>query len=377
MTSSRREVGGLAAVELRSALAHTEVGLRMERSLTDYRIEPDSQAAQGWRLAGRTPVAAVFARQVRAIGRRLQLDAGVSLAAASGHAHADPGARLRWRLSERVTLIGSYVRRHQYAQSLRNPESVVGNVFPAELWLGSGAPGVPTGRSDLAVVAAELRPSPGVRVGGQAYARRMAGLLLAAPGAAEPFTTASFTTGSGSALGASLDASVSTARYAVLASYGFQRVRLGDDGVRYIPEYGTTHLLEGGVILFPSATSSIRLGVTGAFGRRSTTTSGGLEWESCNLLDRGCELGGSPHYAGAPLGGTRLPAYVRIDLGLRKHWHIQLGGRDAVVALFGTVTNVLGRANLLTYARDPSTGVASAVELRSLSPLVVGLDWQF
>jgi hypothetical protein len=131
------------------------------------------------------------------------------------------------------------------------------------------------------------------------------------------------------------------------------------------------------VIVFPSATTSLRLGATSVLGRRTTTATGGLEWEACNLLDRGCEFGGSPEYTGDPLGGTSLPAYLRVDLGVRKHWHVQLAGRDAMVALFGTLTNVLNRSNVLTYVRNPATGERVPVEMRPLAPLVVGLDWRF
>ena len=67
---------------------------------------------------------------------------------------------------------------------------------------------------------------------------------------------------------------------------------------------------------------------------------------------------------------------LRFDLGVRKHWHLHLGGRDAVVALFGTVSNLLNRGNVLTFIRDPSTGERAPVEMRPIAPLLVGLDWQ-
>jgi len=54
-----------------------------------------------------------------------------------------------------------------------------------------------------------------------------------------------------------------------------------------------------------------------------------------------------------------------------------MAGRDAVVAVFGTMSNLFGRINVLTYAGDPLTGGRSAVEMRPLSPLVLGLDWQY
>jgi hypothetical protein len=114
-----------------------------------------------------------------------------------------------------------------------------------------------------------------------------------------------------------------------------------------------------------------------ALGRRTTTVSSGLEWEACNLLDRGCEFSGTPHYAGEPLGATRLPPYLRVDLGVRKQWDLVLWGRGAQVALFGTVTNVFNRRNVLTYARTPATRELAAMEMRPLAPLLVGLDWRF
>jgi hypothetical protein len=144
-----------------------------------------------------------------------------------------------------------------------------------------------------------------------------------------------------------------------------------------VPDHAASHVAEAGVIVFPSATSSIRLGVTGAMGRRATAVASALEWEACNLLDRGCEFGGSPRLATDRLGATRLPPYLRVDLGVRKHWHLRLGSRDALVAAFGTVTNVFGHRNVLTIATDPATGASAEIGMRPLAPLVVGIDWQF
>jgi len=289
----------------------------------------------------------------------------------------DPDARLQWMAADAVRLSATWVRRHQFSQSLRNPESLIGNVFPADLFVGSGPAGVPVARSDLIVLAAELQPSAGFHLGAEVYARRLGGLALVAPRSGEPFGTAGFAGGTGTVHGVALDASFATERYAVVASYGFQRLRLRSDSVEYTPEYGTTHLLEAGIILFPTATSSVRVGLAGAAGRRGTSPTGVMEWESCNLRDKGCELGGSPHYDLAALGAARLPPYLRLDLGVRQHFHVRMAGRDAVVAVFGTMSNLFGRINVLTYAGDPLTGGRSAVEMRPLSPLVLGLDWQY
>src|SRR3954467_2710903 len=143
---------------------------------------------------------------------------------------------------------------------------------------------------------------------------------------------------------------MSTARWGMVASYGYEQLRLDPGSAAYVPTQGGSHLLEAGVNFFPPATTPIRLGTAGALGRRASAVSGSFEWEACNLLDEGCEFGGTPGTAGGP-GRVRLPAYFRVDLGVRKHWHVTVGRRDAVVALFGTVTNLFNRKNVLSYSR--------------------------
>jgi hypothetical protein len=54
-----------------------------------------------------------------------------------------------------------------------------------------------------------------------------------------------------------------------------------------------------------------------------------------------------------------------------------MGGRTASVALFGTLTNVFGRSNVLTELVDPLTGQRTRVDMRPFSPLVIGIDWSF
>ena len=66
-----------------------------------------------------------------------------------------------------------------------------------------------------------------------------------------------------------------------------------------------------------------------------------------------------------------------MDVGLRKHWHARLAGRDVLIAAFGSVTNVLGAGNVLTYGPDPVTGVRVPLEMRPRAPLVVGMDLRF
>jgi hypothetical protein len=373
LMSRRRDKGVLATLERATTLA----GIRLEELETLYRVESSTGAGPSWTLDARTPVVSAFAQHAVALRADVEAELGVSVAAARGGMRAGPRARLRWVVTDHVTMSGSYARTHQFAQSLRNAESVVGSVFPADLYVTVGSAGVPVARSDHVIVAGEYRPSPAVRVGVQAYTRAFDGLVVVAPRVTLPFTTSAFTVGKGTSRGASVEAAVSGARYGLMASYGWQRVlvRYGDSS--YVPDHATSHLLDGGAVVFPTPTTSVRLGATAGVGRRTSVVAGGLEWESCNLVDQGCEFGGSPHNEAGPPGATRLPPYLRLDLGVRKHWHVHVGDRDVQLAAFGTVTNVFGRRNMLTYARNPSTGEIVEIGMRPLSPLVIGLDWRF
>jgi hypothetical protein len=377
MASARQDLGALVSLERRARVLRTLLGLRIERSRATYATMPSDAASSTYALRSEATVASAFVRGTLSLGRRLELDLGATATAAGGVApRLDPGVQVRWLATHGLTLFGGYDRRRQLSQSLRNPESIVANVFPAGLPIGSSAASVPDARSELGVIGAELRPSPGIRLAGQAYLRRSQGLLLTAPAAADPFASDSFTIGTGRASGVAFEVSMASARYALTGSYAYQQISLNDGVSAYVPEYGVRHLVDGGVVVFPSPTLALRLGGSLGAGRHATTIPGSIEWESCNLLDKGCELAGSPHYDGTRLGATSLPAYFRVDLGVRKHWHLTLAGRDAVVGLYGTVTNVFGRTNILTYT-DPSSGSSTPVEMRPLSPLVIGLDWRF
>ena len=93
-----------------------------------------------------------------------------------------------------MTLTGGYARRHQFAQSLRNSESVVSNIFPADLYVGASRTGIPVASSDLGVAALTWRATPGIRLGVQAWAQALGSLALVAPRDADPFATTARTT---------------------------------------------------------------------------------------------------------------------------------------------------------------------------------------
>ena len=377
MAAGRYDDGFLVGAKRAWSRSTTMAGLRVERSHTSYRIDRQRDSTPASEIESRTIVTTAFALHEATLGTRTTLRAGGSLTALDGTLRGGPRAQLEWKASDQLSLSASYARLHQFAQSLRNAESMAGNIFPADLYVGAGAATVPVARSDQSVLAADYRPLTGVRIGAQAYRRHFDGVLQVAPFDGNPFVTRSFGVGGGSARGVALDASLSAPRFGVVASYGLQHVAYTSGSSSYVPGHAATHVFDGGVIVFPTPTSSIRLGVTGLAGRRTTNVTGPFEWGACNLKDRGCEFSGSPRSDGETLGGSHLPYYARADLGVRKHWHREIAGREVVIALFGAATNLLGRRNVLTFTRDPSTGTLSPVEMRPFAPLVVGTEWTF
>lgn len=377
LTSDRDDEGLLASAEKADGLRLSGAGVRLQRSRTAYRVGEGRGTEVGTSLRNRQQLATVFLRHRRPLQRSLTGDMALAVTGATGDVHLGGQAELRWRPWRVVGLSASVARSHQFSQSLRNAESVVGGIFPADLFLGAGTPGVPVAQADRTILAAELLASAGVRLVGQAYLSDLRGLVLVAPRSGEPFATDAFTIGTGTTRGVSVEAAVSGARYGLTASYGWQRIRVKYGTGGFAPSYGTSHSVEGGVIVFPTPTASVRIGFSGAFGRRSTGLLGVFDWESCNLLDQGCEFGGSPTHDTDGLGGTRLRNYVRLDLGVRKHWHVSLGGKDLELAVFGSVTNLLGRRNVLAVATDPLSRRRTEIAMRPLAPLVVGMDWRF
>ncbi|HXV13691.1 MAG TPA: TonB-dependent receptor [Candidatus Krumholzibacteria bacterium] len=377
LASSRRDDGAVAMIDLAALGGTTTVGGRLQEVESAYSLRPTDDAEQALSFQGVTPMSTFFVEHERPLSATVEVGASFANTFAMGEVYYSPSGRVSWRASPTLLLTGTAARRQQFGQSLRNPESVVSNVFPVDLYVDAGSSGIPVATSDIGILALEHRPKAWLRLGGQAYLRDFESLALVAPNTAEPYATDGFVVGSGASHGVSLEAGVSREHYGFLASYAYQSVEFRYPAGDYAPGYGSTHTFQAGLVLSPSSSYSVRLGFEGIVGRRTTAALGSVEWEACNILDGGCEFAGSQSRWTEALGATGLPAYYRLDLGVRKQWDVSLGGRDGHLAVFGTATNLLARMNVLTVAVDPATGQRSNVDMMPPSPLVVGIDWRF
>lgn len=378
LATRRREAGLAVTLERASTLGRTSLGIRVQTSRMGYSLPLDSGGAV--RYASHAPLGAVFLERMQSISPRVTGVAAIVATGSAGAGRLSPRAAVYWSPASGLVLSTGFLRLYQFTQSLRNPESVAGTVFPVDLSVGAGAgSGVPIARGDEALVAAEYQAASGLRLRLQGYARSFRNVVLVAPRTKDPFATAPFVIGAGAARGVSVDLARATPRYALFVTYSRQRVWFSPDGgaTSYTPDYAARDAVDGGMLLQSSHHLSLRLAASGRFGRRTTPLSTPFEWESCNVSDRGCQFAGSPRTNPDSLGATTLPGYVRLDIGVRTRWDVRIAGRTSELGLFGTFTNVFGRNNVLTVAPDPRTGERASVNLRSGAPLVVGLDWTF
>lgn len=377
LAADRSDDGVVVALERHGESAASEAGVRVQRQHTDYRVTAAAAAEGNFRAAGTNWIAAAFARHHRPLTAGLDLELGAALLHASGDVLLSPRAKLRGRPTDRFTWTLGYGRSHQFTQSLQNGESVVRYVFPADVALGAGIGGIPVAHSDQATAAASWLAAPGVELGAHAFARTLRSVILVAPANDGPFSTGAFRIGGGEAYGGGASLVATSSTWAALLGFDWQRVRLGTNDSTYAPAHATARRADVGIIFYPSASASLRVGFAGGWGRSSTAIAGSFEWEACNVLDRGCEFAGSPRLAGQP-GAEALPAYLRVDVGARKHWHLQWSGRDLTVGLFGTVTNLFGRRNLLARTEPvDGSGARPAIGMVPRAPLVIGTDWRF
>lgn len=367
----RVERGFMATLErARENRGEVLLGLRLSGGQARY------DTGAGFDSRGGLTIGSVLLGYGRPLGTVIRTRAEVDLSMSAVGLRASPRVTATADIGSTVTLSAGGSRRHQFTQSLRNEESLLGTVFPADLSVSAGSPDVPVARADEVHAGVELRPMAGVFITARAYIRSLDSVVLVATRTGSLLSSGAFDVGSAGVTGVSVGGAMSGSRYGLVADYAYQRVRNRTSDRGYVPSYAPAHRAQLGAVYHPVPTVSLRVSQTGIWGRHATALVGDVEWEACNLLDGGCELAG-PAVHGMALGAARPGPYLRTDIGARMHWHLRLAGRESMLALYATVTNIFNRANALNFAIDPVTGESSPIEMLPVSPLVVGLELSF
>jgi CarboxypepD_reg-like domain len=399
LSSQRTDYGAQLERSTTSLRGGSTLAVRIERVHTAYSVVGrDSGSAIDAGLHAQLPMVTFSAARSVTLSHNLSAEFGSAVLVRQSEGVFAPHVHVQWLPSSRFSMSTDVARAVQPVQSLQNSESVVSHTFPAALPVLASRGQVPIAEGDQVSLAAKWHLRRGLSLAVVGYAREMRDVLMVAERGERPFAVlagnnansanaASFTNaentknssalaaGHATARGASADLRFTTDRISALLMYSAQRVRYRSDGVTYAPEFVAPHQLDGGLTVEASRGLSFRIGGTAAVGRHATASRGAVEWDGCNLADRACEFAGTPAASPNALGALTLPGYVRLDVGARKTWRRVIRNRENVVTAYGTLTNLFNRTNYLTrFERD---GVLSGVEMRSRTPLVVGMEWRY
>lgn len=379
LIADRRDRGGFVALKGSRGNKQTSVGMRLNFGRTRYESRSDQSHAAGavYGLMGKAATATIMMRDAGPVTRHVSYDMSLRAILSNGRAYWAPQVMLQWSPDTRVAVQAEMSRTFQFEQSLRNPESAPSFIFPAELYVNHGSPGVTVGRTTQFNAATTFRPLPGIRIALTAYDHLSTGLVLSAPVAMGPFASEGFVIGSASSAGGAIDLAISRTRYGLQASYGAQGTHVSFGDTVYRPGFVSSHQLHVGGLIHPAAGWTVRVATIALLGRSTTLLSGRFDWQSCTAPIGGCSLAGSPSGRAGPLGTVPLPPYFRLDVGIRRNWHLIARGRDAKVGAFAQLSNVLGRANASFISLDAATGARELVQMHPRAPFTAGLDLQF
>lgn len=359
-----------------------QLGVDIESQQVAYRARSRTAdpavTSQSYRLRSQFWMLSAFADEQIRFDDRWEVMTGLRSGLLPGRAPLlEPRLAVRYRVTPSTSVEAGIGRMYQPVQSLRNPESLVQNIFGADLPVAGGTTTTRIARSDQLTGGIDTRLSANISLTVDGYLRRLGGLVLVAPVTAEPFAVDGFATGAGHAWGVGVNVARRREQLAMHAALGIGGVSTTLDNLSFQPSYAATGSLAAGLAFRPSERTTLRAALFARTGRRTTLFEGPMEWESCKPLDGGCEMVGTPQQTSGSLGGATLPPYIRIDLGARRAWDTEILGRNALLDGFLTLSNVLDRRNTWAYLRNLDAGSMLRVPMRTFIVLSAGIDWRY
>jgi hypothetical protein len=294
-----------------------------------------------------------------------------------GHGVAlEPRFSVHYRPDERVTLSAGYARVHQYVQSLRNEESLLNAAFGSEPLVTADSENVPVSRSDQLTAALEARLSDRLLLTVDGYLRWLDDLVLVAPTTAQPFAITGFERGEGRAIGTGVALFYRGDRVDAEAIVEWNTIQRKSADITYHPGFERSRSLVTAASYRLTAQTKVRTAFQAVAGRPTSPIQEGFVWETFDQLSGEVEFSGTPLRLSETVNDERLPAYVRLDVGLRREWNPSLLGLSGSVMAYLDVTNVLGRENVLGYGVKPSGFERRDLRLLPAS-VAFGLEWSF
>jgi len=346
VTSRRNDAGFSAAIET----ARAELGLSVARTRALYDVRDTATALA---LDAAPAVAAAF------VSRRWDLlpAATISTGLRTSTLNAN-GIRFEPRLGVQVAPARAisaslgYSRTYQDVQSARNEESPIDAVLGLDLPVAAGAGGLRPARADqlTGTLAAGFGSAVSLLVEG--YTRRLRDVALVAPATQLPFADHAILIGNGSSRGLEATVTARFGRLDVRAQAGVRSALRTSDTISYHPGGDLARGAFGIGYMF-TGRSLGRLAVFVGGQRRTTPLADAMQLDPYAPLDGAGALAGTPVTLAGPVNRSRLPLYLRVDLGVNQSWVLSPRGTEARITTSFTVTNLLDRRNVLAFVATP------------------------
>jgi hypothetical protein len=144
----------------------------------------------------------------------------------------------------------------------------------------------------------------------------------------------------------------------------------------YRPTFERKRSLAAAVARRLGSATSVRAAFRAVAGRPTSGLLSGFQWEPFDPFTGEIEVGGTPLRRPGRLNRERLPAYVRLDLGVRRTWRLTFLGLDGEVVTWLDVLNVLGHKNVVALTEHPEDPGLHGLPLRDRS-IAFGTYWRF
>jgi hypothetical protein len=239
-----------------------------------------------------------------------------------------------------------------------------------------GAGGVGVGQSDQLAASLESEISTRLHLTVDVYTRWLDDILLVAPATPLPFVTEDFERGTGRASGVGARLFYAGDRMDAQVILEWSRAKRQVGSLAYHPEFERNRSVTAAAAYRLTPRTRIRTVFQAVAGRPTSPVGVGFAWEPFDALSGEVEFAGTPLRDGGSINGARLPAYIRLDLGIRREWSPAVLGRPGAVSAFLDVTNVLARRNVLGYQVAPSAPGWRNLALERAS-VSFGFEWSF
>ena len=284
----------------------------------------------------------------------------------------EPRLSIAFHPADRVQLSVGYARMHQYAQSLRGEESILGTIVGPDFLVGVGAQMIPVARSDELTASALVPLRKETRLRFDWYRRHLRDVILPASASPEPFASRDYAIGSGRAWGLAASVESRVRKVSLNAVYSLTSAGRTTDSTQFRPAFATRQFASAAVDYHATSRTTFHSAMWLAAGRPTTVLSDNVGWDTGDALSH--EVSGSPQRTEGPLDSARLPFYLRFDVGGRHTMSLWRTGAE--VTGFAGVNNIFDRKNKTGYVRPAGTSERRDLTMLPLS-VVFGLEWRY